>query len=389
MTERSYELSPEELGERLRLARENAGRTQDVAAKAVGVARTTLVAIEKGQRPARVDEVQSLSQFYGVSANSLLRKEAVHVDLVPRFRSLPAAEEAGVGMAAKTLSDLVRAEVELENILGVRRMRNYPVEKTILPGDVRKQAEQDAQSLRNWLGVGEGPIQDLFSILELQLGVRVYSRAIDPKVSGLFAYDETVGACILINARHRRDRMTQTGAHELGHFIATRRRPEIFQDGKYENSREERYANAFAAAFLTPARLVMEKFRELTTGATHLTRRHVILLANFFGVSRQAIVLRLEELALTKKGTWDWFKDNGGITDDQVRQVLGGIGSETQSLDVAQSSRLFLLAIEAWKKDLISEGQMAEMLKIDRATARGLLDEAEEDWVDDLFKLRH
>lgn len=386
MTKSIYDLSPLELGERLRTARETANATQDVAAKAAGMSRTTLVAIEKGQRPVRLDEIQALSLFYGISANALLRKEAVHVDLLPRFRSLPETENQGIEDAARTLNDLVRAEVELENVLGVQKPYNYPAEKSILPGDVRKQAEQDAQSLRNWLGLGEGPIQNLFALLELQLGIRVYARKLDSKVSGLFAFDEAVGACILINASHREDRRNVSGAHELGHFIATRRRPEIFQDQKYENSREERYANAFASAFLMPVRSVMEKFKELTMGSTHLTRRHIIVLAHFFGVSRQAMVLRLEELSLTKKGTWDWFTDNGGITDEQARQVLGA-GYGMTPVGGAQSSRLFLLAIEAWKKDLISEGQMSEMLKLEREKVRELLDEAEEDEVDDLFKL--
>lgn len=389
MTKPNYELSPIELGERLKTARETADMTQDAAAKAVGIARTTLVAIEKGQRNARLDEIQALSRCYRISANMLLRKEAVHVDLVPRFRSLPETNEVGIEQAAQMLNDLVRAEVELENVLGIQRAHNYPAEKAILPGDVRKQAELDAQNLRNWLGLGEGPIQDIVALMELQLGIRVYSRKLDSKVSGLFAYDDGVGACILINARHRKDRRAQTSAHELGHFIATRRRPEIYQDEKYDNSREERYANAFASAFLTPARAVMEKFKELTIGSTHLTRRHIILLSSFFGVSRQAMVMRLEELSLTKKGTWDWFVDNGGITDEQARQVLGESGIISMPIDGTQSSRLFLLAIEAWKKDLISEGQMSEMLKLDREKVRKLLDEAEEDEVDDLFKLPH
>jgi Zn-dependent peptidase ImmA (M78 family) len=217
----------------------------------------------------------------------------------------------------------------------------------------------------------------------------MYSRKLDPKVSGLFAYDDAVGACILINSSHRMDRRTQTAGHELGHFTATRRQPEVYQDEKYENSREERYANAFGRAFLTPARAVMEKFKELTTGSSHLTRRHIILLANFFGVSRQAMVMRLEELGLTKKGTWDWFKDNGGITDEQVQQVLGPTAFDPAIIDSVQSSRLFLLAIDAWKKSLISEGQMAEMLKLGRTQVRELLDEAaaEESEADDLFKL--
>ena len=131
----------------------------------------------------------------------------------------------------------------------------------------------------------------------------------------------------------------------------------------------------------------MEKFKEVTIGSTHLTRRHIILLANFFGVSRQAMVMRLEDLGLTKKGTWDWFVDNGGITDDQVRQVLGNAAEEPLVTQSPQSSRLYLLAIEAWKKELISEGQMSDLLKLNREMVRELLDEAEEDEVDDLFKL--
>jgi Zn-dependent peptidase ImmA (M78 family)/DNA-binding XRE family transcriptional regulator len=389
MNKPPHDLSPVELGERLKVARETANVTQDAAAKAAGVARTTLVAIEKGQRAARLEELQSLSRCYDVSVNSLLRREAIHVDLVPRFRSLPEAGDDAVDRAARMLNDLVRAEVELENILGVKRLHNYPAEKTILSGDVRAQAEQDAQSLRHWLGVGDGPMHDLFAMMELQLGVRVYARKLDPKISGLFAYDDSVGACVLINSSHREDRRTQTGGHELGHFIATRRSPEVYQDEKHGNSREERYANAFGRAFLTPARSVMQKFREVTAGSTHLTRRHVILLAAFFSVSRQAMVMRLEELGLTKKGTWDWFQDNGGITDDQVRQVLASTGRALPREDSPQSSRLFLLAVEAWKRSLISEEQMSEMLKVGRNQIRELVDEAaaEEDEAGDLFKL--
>ncbi len=211
-------------------------------------------------------------------------------------------------------------------------------------------------------------------------------------VSGLFAYDDNVGACMLINAGHRRDRRRLTGAHELGHFTATRRSPEVYQDTKHENSRDERYANAFARSFLMPARAVMEKFKEVTAGSTHLTRRHVILLAHYFGSSRQALVMRLEELDLTRKGTWDWFADNGSITDEQAREVLGDIADAVpRSSNKPLSSRIFLLGIEAWKQDLLSEGQLAEVLKLDRQEVRGLLAEAEadQDEADDLFKLPH
>src|SRR5579863_9841503 len=138
------QLSAEEVGERLRIAREKANLTQEDAAKVIDVARTTLTAIEKGQRRARIGEVQKLSEAYGTSVNALLRREAIHVDLAPRFRKLFNSNDKAETEAAELIDNLAKAEVELETLLGVRRARNYPPERPILPGDVRAQAESDA-----------------------------------------------------------------------------------------------------------------------------------------------------------------------------------------------------------------------------------------------------
>src|SRR5580704_1009090 len=70
------QMSAEDVGERLRIAREKANLTQEDAAAAIDVARTTLIAIEKGQRRARIGEVQKLAKAYGTSVNALLRQEA-------------------------------------------------------------------------------------------------------------------------------------------------------------------------------------------------------------------------------------------------------------------------------------------------------------------------
>src|SRR6266481_4146836 len=138
------QMSPENVGERLRVARENAKFTQEDAAKAIDVARTTVVAIEQGQRPARMSELQKLAKAYGTSINALLRREAIQVDLAPRFRKLIGSKDAAAAGAAELMANLARAEVELENLLGVRRVQNYPAERPILRGDVRAQAEHDA-----------------------------------------------------------------------------------------------------------------------------------------------------------------------------------------------------------------------------------------------------
>lgn len=371
--------SAEAVGELLREARENARFTQAAAALALDVARTTLVAIEQGRRRARVDELQKLAALYGTSLNELLRQDSAKVDLRPRFRKVGEQGEEVEGAIA-LFSNLVQAEVELEDLLGVKRVPLDPPERPLLPGNVALQAEQDASELRQWLGLGLTPIRDIVSLLELQLGARVYVRSLDSKISGLYAFDDVAGTCILLNAVHPRDRRSQTGAHELGHFVSTRRSPDALYTGTPESSREERYANMFGRCFLTPARAVMAKFQEVTAGASKLTRRHIILLAHFFGVSREAMVRRLEELGLIKAGTWDWFHHQGGISDAQAREVLGDLIPEDSAKADARrqiSMRMSLMASEAWRQSLLSEGQLARLLRIDRVDARALIDEFE------------
>lgn len=373
-------LASSELGERLRIARGDANLTQAAASKALGIARTTLVAIEQGQRQVRIDELRALAKLYGTNANSLLRREAVHVDLAPRFRRMQQTNDGAIQVAGMLLADLAKAEVELENLLGVQRTANYPPERPLVPGNVEDQADRDALELRQRVGLGLQPILDITAFLELEFGIRIYLRRLDAKISGLFAFDEKVGACILLNVNHPRERRNNTAAHELGHLVSTRRKPDVLWSRSPERSPEERYANAFARSFLTPSRTVIERLHDVTAGASRLTRRHVILLAHSFGVSREAMVRRLEELGQTKKGAWDWFEANGGITDKQVRQVLGDhvIAEEIKSdANLPTTFRLISLANETLRRGLLSEGQLARLLKLDRIELREILGDLE------------
>lgn len=393
MTDAPFAIDPVALGERLRLARDAARVTQAQAAAAINAVRTTLVAIEQGGRRPRVDELQTLAALYGTTLNALLRRESARVDLRPRFRRAQDSDGL-VEPAAALLTDLVKSEIELEDLLGIARVRNEPPERPILPGNVVAQAEEDAFELRQWLGIGDAPVHDVVSILELQLGARVFVRRLEAKVAGLYAYDDAAGPCILLNAAHPKERRAQTAAHELGHYVSTRRAPDSLYDGSPEQTREERYANAFARAFLTPARTLKLMFRDVTAGAARLTRRHVIVLAHAFGVSREALVRRLEDVQLVPSGTWDWFVSTGGITNEQVHQVLGEspeFDPRGRDAERPVSLRLHLLAAEAWKRDLLSEGQVASLLKIDRVDARELIDayDADEEVADGLPRLRH
>ena len=368
-------IDPKELGERLRTARVRAGLRQADAAARLDLVRTTLVAIEKGQRRVKSHELRELVSLYGSSVNALLRPTAVHVDLTPRFRAMPEAAEATTVEAAQLLTDLAAAEVELERLL-MRPLRpNYPAERSIFPGNVHEQAEEAALEQRHRLGLGLAPIPDIVSLLELEVGARVFIHPLPSKISGLFAYEDELGACILLNRNHPRERRALTAGHEWGHLVSTRRQPDVAYRDRPPQSREETFATSFGLALLMPAIAVRRRFQDIVQDAGRFSPRHLILMAHAFHVSPEAMCRRLEGLSLLPRGKWELLKERG-FSGEVVRQVLG---DRPRGNEFVIPPRLWMLAVEAFRHELLSEGQLVQMLKMDRVEVREMLDALEAD----------
>lgn len=362
---------PIQLGERLRMARSRKGLTQEQAAKALDMARTTVVAIEKGQRRVRPEELELFGRVYGASISSLTRPSRVQVDLLPRFRSLAEGmEDKGSEDAAQLLNDLASAEVELERLVGRTLRRDYPAERQILPGDVREQAEDLAAEMRQRLGIGMAPIVDIVSLLEGELGVRVFVRPLAARISGLFVYDDEIGACVLLNQNHPRERRAVTASHEFAHLLSARREPDVVETNEGPRSRIERFATAFGLAFLMPAPALRSRFREYQANEGRFSPRHLVLMAHTWHVSPEAMCRRLEDLKLLPDGTWESLRSRG-FSGQQVQDVLGDKRRED---DMVVPPRLWSLAAEAYHRELLSEGQLAELLRMSRGEIRQMLD---------------
>lgn len=59
-------------------------------------------------------------------------------------------------------------------------------------------------------------------------------------------------------------------------------------------------------------------FKAHTDGETKFTRRMAVNIADFFGVPPMSLVWKLEKMNLLKRGSWDWFRANGGITKEHI-----------------------------------------------------------------------
>jgi Zn-dependent peptidase ImmA (M78 family)/DNA-binding XRE family transcriptional regulator len=379
----SQGLASSDLGERLRSARSGANLTQDVAAASLGIARTTLVAIEKGDRPVKPDELLAMSRLYGVSAGRLISPEAIHVDLSAKFRRAEGKEASkAVTEAMALLNRLATGAVQLERLLGQELRMDYPPPIRINPQIVSQQAEDAANNLRSRLGVGLGPIPDLVGLLELELGLRIFFRPLPSQISGLYAFDPAIGACMLINFNHHWKRRAQTAAHETGHFVSDRSFADILDEADISLSIEERFAKRFGYAFLMPASGVRARFEQVVGSEDRFDVRELILLAHQFGVATEAMSRRLEELNLLPQGTWDSIHERG-FASGVERSVVGV--PNVQSKPTLVPTRSAYLASIALDRGTLSEGQLCDLLAVDRSELRVALAPFDAEEVDSLY----
>src|SRR3954467_15700750 len=100
-------LDPRIIGQRLAEARKARGLTQEEAAQHLGCSRPTLIAIEKGERPAKPAEIVKLAAFYGRQVHELAGAgEPVAADLQPHLRAVAERMQAGNGDLLQAIADL-------------------------------------------------------------------------------------------------------------------------------------------------------------------------------------------------------------------------------------------------------------------------------------------
>lgn len=367
-----FGLRPELLGARLKSARSMRRMTQEAAASALGLARTTIVAIEAGKRQVAVDELRALAKLYDAAEADLIDAGGPAVDLSVRFRA--SAPKNGVddeALVASMLSRLANSVLQLEALVGVPSSKlDVPEVQLVRDLPVEQQAEDAALALRSRLGLGLGPIQDINALLESELGLRVFERPLPSKISGAIGFTDEAGGFVLLNSKHPVYRRRVTAAHEVAH--AALRKPGLsvhFEDDSFDD-REERFCDVFGSCFLMPAAAVRKRAGELKKVVGKFTVRELLTMTLYFNVSMEALVRRMIALKLLPSGTFEQLKRDGlGMKHrERVREELGL--NQEQPIFTA---RTMLLALAAYDRELLSEQQIAAMLELDLVTVRKAL----------------
>src|SRR5438046_33328 len=122
------------LGSDLQKARKKSGLTQEDAARIIDVARTTITAIEKGERRIKPEELQKLAYSYGCQVSDFVRTRPTIEPFEVQFRG-PAGrtekDKEKIELYIDQLEQYCRDYLELEQLVGTPLPRKYPPEYTI------------------------------------------------------------------------------------------------------------------------------------------------------------------------------------------------------------------------------------------------------------------
>ena len=279
----NHTMDTTELGRRIARAREDSGMTQEGLGRAVGLDRSAISRLEKGERKINVPELVEIAASLGRPLTYFVVEALPAV--VSRRNDQAAAQatthllDVELGMFASDVRDVAAMGVlapEAERI-NLRVPRNHG------------EAERSATEVRRYLGLDSQPVADVGRECE-RLGLFTFScpLGVNGPDGGFVEVQGSLGAAV-INGDSPPGRRRMTLAHELGHHI--------FGDAyDAESSRDsERMINSFAIHLLAPRSGVRKLWDE---NGTWVTRDRALAVGATFRLSWSASVNQLANLDL-------------------------------------------------------------------------------------------
>lgn len=380
------------LADRIRIARESCGITQDAVAKAIGLSRPTVVQIEQGNRPVSSIELQKLAVLFGRDLRDFFREEfSPEAAIVALFRAeTEAPDHEEVVSRLRECMVLGRELTNLEQLLGIARdlagVAQYPLPRANKKWDAIQQGERIADEERRRLGLGSAPAPDMVELLETQ-GVRTAVIDLPTDVSGLTISDGQVGLFIVANAVHHILRRRFSFAHEYAHVLVDRDRSVLISRSSQKSDLIEIRANAFAAAFLMPREGVQQFVASLGKGrpsrayadvfdetdavsvearsephSQDLQLYDVAQLAHHFGVSRLSALYRFQNLRLINDAELARMKrDDDAGKGRELASLLGLPDPDHEAARNEFRHRFLGLGLEAFRRRLITRSKLVEL----------------------------
>lgn len=264
---------------RLSLARKRRRLTGKGLAERAGLSPVTVSRLENNENEPDQETVGRLAQALNYPTEFFSEDDPEEIDTnAVSFRSLTkmsaAERDAAIsaGALGLQLSDWVEAEFALPkpNLIDLSYETN---------------AEAAARSLRQHWGLGEKPIGNMLALIEFH-GIRVFSLSENTATVDAFSFWRNEKPYVFLNNFKTAEHSIYDSVHEVGHLVLHR------HGGPQPSKAAERDANAFASAFLMPARDVRASMPRFITVDV------IIKAKTRWRVSAMALAYRLRSLGL-------------------------------------------------------------------------------------------
>ena len=272
------------IGERVRLAREYLGMTQQALADAANVTQSAISQIEKGG-PAADETMRSISQATGYALKFFGRGALPDLpELSLRYRRRASARQSDDRRLRAHCRQAIELVTQLEQQAQMPHIALAPTRGDIGDDDI----ERLAVTVRQQLGVGaEDPIPNLMRAVE-RSGVVVFGASVNP--------DKHDAASVWPNFPDGRpvvcytrgwpgDRQRLSIAHEIGHLV-------LHQARTVEPDHAEAEAFRFGAALLIPKDAALDAIE------APATLRSLAWAKSKWGLSIAALIRRGHDLRI-------------------------------------------------------------------------------------------
>lgn len=345
------------IAKRIRQARERCGLSQQELANLMGwKSHASMVAIESGAQDVKTWELLKFATLLKVSPEVLYSEEIDELSGRPVI--LWRNKAADPALVQQEECEVLQ---HCEDYLLLLRLLNEPVSSLKqLPLEILDIAAVDvswanllAERMHRELNLGDYPAYLLHKRLEEDYGVLVMSTLLENGSAACHRADW--GAAIVLNGKEVPWRSTYNLAHELFHLItwSSNLLSKVVNDEALFN-KNEKLADAFAAALLMPQQMI-----DIDVRGNKLTYSFVVALARKYRVSTAAILWRLCYLRIVSRESVEQT-----LNDADFKKLDYATFKEAKQLVQPFDTRFLRLAYLAYEKGRLSEGRLAQMLRI-------------------------
>lgn len=345
------------IARKVKEARERCEINQTELAKRLGwKSHTSIVAIEQGEKDLKMWELLKLAEVLHVSPEFLYSEEVLENKPLPQilWRQRGCDTEA-----VRKEEELIRKYCDnfrlLERLVAQqnRCSRRLPQEEFDIQAVDFNWAVRLADNIYKELDLGDYPAEVLARRLEEDFGVIMISRPLDNGSAACFRSADDI--VIVTNEKEVPWRRVFSLAHDLFHIVT-------WNDSLLENvknddllfQKNERLADAFAAALLMPQQMI-----ERDMDGMKLTYSFLVALARKYRVSTSAILWRLCGLRFLSREVVE-----STLADDEFTALDRSTYKDAYKSSLSFGCRFLRLAYLALESGRLSRSRLARMLGI-------------------------